>query len=753
MALAWAAVAWATGLSLAPVVGMPVHAWVIQAFAAVACCILFRRARPYLRLFALLSVLFLGAARAQASEVRAHTSTVAAFNDLPIVFKLRGVVVEPPTTRGRTTRAVIEAEALTREAADTWRDVDGRVQLETREVVGLEYGDLVLVRGWMATPENMPGFPQQDYLAQQGVFSLMRAVRVDRLAVDQASPVLGFFYRVRARALEVFARSLPAEEASLVSGVVLGADESMPQSMREAFAQTGTTHILAVSGFNVSLVAGTVTAVLGRWLGARRGAISSAVAIGAYTLLVGAEPSAVRAALMSGLAILAKRLGRTGSAVAFLAATAILMTAATPALIADIGFQLSFAATIGLVFVAEPLEFFALRAFGVGEARRPPPALLSILREAVLLTLAAQFATLPLLAFHFGRVPLTALPANFLILPVQPALMSLGGLAALTGMVWMPAGQVFAWMAWPFAAFTLRVVELASRLPGASLAVGPMSAASLAAAYGLMGAGLLLASRIRLKANRRPAVSPWVATAILAVLTAFVWRLGLDAPEGALRATLYSSGDVLIETPSGRFILVRPASASLVPVTELGRRLPLVRRSLDWIVLPTESSVEGYAAGGAGPRLLPTGIVSNGSAPELYGWPPGVKPPRLVTAQQGLRWDLGQGATLELLAISREGAAFRLMYGRARWILLAGFSLDSMEQADLAGVTAILADSPARLATIDASTPAVWISAVGGEGLPAAPSVEGVYSTALSGWIELRTDGYLMRAEAEQDGR
>ena len=752
MTLAWAAVGWALGLALAPIVNLPVWNWLVQASAAAACALVFRKHPGYPRWFVAIALIYLGAARAQVALPRPDDSTVAAYNDLPVRLEVRGVVVEPPALQGRTIRVRMEAEAVSRQDAKAWRDVRGWLLLQTNEPVELHYGDRVQATGWLVSPLNTPDFPQADLLAREGVFSVLRAVHVDRLAEGQAHPLLGFLYLVRNRSLQVFASTLPPEEAALVSGVVLGADESMPLHLRQIFAQTGTTHILAVSGFNVALVAGTVTAVFGRWLGARRGAWASAAAIATYTLLVGAEPSAVRAALMAGLALLARRLGRQGNAVTALAATGILMTGLTPSLITDIGFQLSFAATIGLVFFAEPLEILVLNAASGAGPQRPSRPVVALLREVVLLTLAAQLATLPLLAYHFGRVPVAALPANFLILPVQPALMSLGGLTAILGMVWLPAGQVVAWLAWPFAAFTLRVVEVAAQLPGASLSLGPVSPWSVLASYILLAGGMVLWSRAKLRAaGLLSTLSSWAGVVALAVVTTFIWKAGLDAPDGYLHATLFPSGDVLIQSPTGRFVLVRPAEPGVLPSGDLGRRVPLTSNPLDWILLPTADSADAYLAGRPDDRFLPRGILYHGSAPRISAPTGAVRLPDLHSAQVGAGLELGAGARLEILALSDQGATLRLSLGRARVLVLAGSGLDSVGAADLAGASAILSDSLTRLGPVPSGL-SPWMMAAGGGTLVSTPresSAPFVYAAARFGWIDLRTDGEHLWVEVE----
>jgi len=181
--------------------------------------------------------------------------------------------------------------------------------------------------------------------------------------------------------------------------------------------------------------------------------------IAVYTVLVGAGASVVRAALMAGLALTAQRLGRQGDALAGLGAAGIGMTLVHPYTLWDVGFQLSFGATLGLVMYAEPLNAALIRLLSLKMTGERATRIAGPVGEYALFTLAAQVTTLPLTAAYFHRLSLVALIANPVVLPAQPAVMVLGGLATLAGTVCLPLGRPLAWMAWPVVAYTNRVVE------------------------------------------------------------------------------------------------------------------------------------------------------------------------------------------------------------------------------------------------------------------------------------------------------
>src|SRR3972149_6215029 len=217
------------------------------------------------------------------------------------------------------------------------------------------YGDGSRATGRLETPPVFEDFSYREYLARQGVYSLMSRAEVTRMAAGQAGPLLRAVFALRQRGLRVVHALFPEPEASLLAGILLGVESGIHPELRQAFNDTGTTHIIAISGFNITLLAGLVVSLFGRWLGPRRGAVAAGIAIAIYALMVGADPAVIRAAIMGGLALTARLLGRQTHAMASLGAAALAMTALNPLILWDVGFQLSFAATLGLVLYADPI--------------------------------------------------------------------------------------------------------------------------------------------------------------------------------------------------------------------------------------------------------------------------------------------------------------------------------------------------------------------------------------------------------------
>ncbi len=226
-----------------------------------------------------------------------------------------------------------------------------------------------------------------------------------------------------------------------------------------------------------------------RLLGRRKGAVAAVIGIVLYTILVGASASVVRAAIMGGLSIFALQLGRRQNGFTTLAFTAAAMNVANPNVLWDVGFQLSFAATLGLVLFAQPFQEGVTRLLSRRLPAQTAAKVGGLVAAFVLLTLAAQLTTLPIMAYQFGTISLVSLLANPFVLPVQPAVMVLGGLALLLSYIYMPLGQLAGWIAWPFAAYTNRAVEFFNTLPHGVIVLGQFSSCSSSCGMSLSSYG------------------------------------------------------------------------------------------------------------------------------------------------------------------------------------------------------------------------------------------------------------------------
>jgi len=777
MTLFWLGTAWLVGIAAGHVGGLMVWQWMVLAALSLAASFVFRRERFWRWLFACMAVATLGAARLQAGVKDLDPEHIAAHNDSGRYLSITGVIVDFPDVRDSYVGLRVEVESVDA----TWEGSEsshGLVLVRAPRFAEYTYGDRVRVSGFLDTPPDFEDFSYREYLARQGVHSLMNRATVERMASRQANPFLQLIFDYRSRALETVYALFPDPEASLLAGILLGVESGIPQDVRDEFNATGTTHIIAISGFNITIIAGLFISMFGRWLGARKGAIAAGIAILIYTLLVGADAAVVRAAIMGGLALMARRLGREGDALTALAASAVLMTLINPLVLWDVGFQLSFAATLGLMLYGERLHEAFVSFSSRWLAPKKAEQLARPVSEFALFTLAAQVTVLPLMALYFNRFSVVSVLANPAILPVQPAVMVLGGLAVILGSIWLPLGRLLALIAWPAPAFTIRVVSFFARWPAASIALGQVGWLAIAGFYLLLFAATIWS---RLPPERRLSlprvrIRAMTGLTILVVLTTLSWKAAAGRPDGRLHIAVLDVGEgdaVLIESPDGRYVLVDGGGSPMALADSLGRRLPLLNRRLEWIVVATTGEEHVGGLTGIAERYRVESVLLAG--------PPGGSPYRrlleelnqagvpIINAEAGMALDLGAGAWLRVVAVGANGAVLRVEYGKVRVLLCPGADpelISAMMREGMVGAVSavLLADGgyvavnpPAWLRTLDPLVTLISLEAGNRDGLPAPEvlqALEGrtVLRTDHHGWIALASDGERLWVEVERQG-
>jgi competence protein ComEC len=284
-------------------------------------------------------------------------------------------------------------------------------------------------------------FRYDTYLARQDIWSVCQNPSVTREAGRSGNFLLHVILEFKLRVNEQLAKLWNEPQASFMAGLLYGSRSSLPQSLTDNFSRTGVSHIIAVSGFNITII-GTVLGTLFVALGiSRKKAFWWILGIiFLFVLFSGASSSVVRAGIMGSLVLVARRLGRMSRIGNVLIGTAALMTLLNPyVLVWDVGFQLSFLATIGLVYISPLFE-------KIVPTVKSPDWLIG-LSETLLATLSAIIATLPLILFQFGRLSIVAPLVNVLVLWAVPWLMLLGFLALLLSCLYFPLGQGVAWLA------------------------------------------------------------------------------------------------------------------------------------------------------------------------------------------------------------------------------------------------------------------------------------------------------------------
>lgn len=299
--------------------------------------------------------------------------------------------------------------------------------------------------------------------------------------------VLAVISPIRQNLIALFQKTLPPVSASLLLGIVFGIDAGMPQDFVKAIRATGVAHVIAASGMNVTMVAGFLAMFFGFFLKRQLALILSILGICFYALLAGAEPSILRASIMGALSFTAQMLGRQTLALYSLFLAGYTMLFASPQLLFDVGFQLSFFATLGLVLL-RPL--FNRREWIRMILTR------SVIGEEIATTISAQIATMPILLANFGNYSLWSILVNGLVLWTIPTLMVLGGLGAVLGMLFEPLGKLSLYLSYPFLIYFREVVVRFAKM-GAVAAVADFPWQLGVGYYLVLGAVLILLRKQR----------------------------------------------------------------------------------------------------------------------------------------------------------------------------------------------------------------------------------------------------------------
>lgn len=780
MTVLYLAVSWLTGIYLASFLQAPGWALQLAVASPLAITLLWwpdRRVRvgASCALF-----LLLGALRYQAATPSFDEGDLAYYNGRGQVT-VTGVVVEQPDVRERYVNLRMASGHL--ELADEGRDVSGLVLVQTARYPSYTYGDKLEIRGEIQTPPEYEDFSYRDYLARQGIYSMMRRSQITLLSRGHGDPFHRTVFALKERFQVTIARLFPEPSASLLTGILLGIETGIPNSLMEEFNETSTTHIIAISGFNIAIVAGAIGLFTRRFLGIYKSALVSIPAILLYTVLVGADAAVVRAAVMGGLALLAIIAGRQTYALASLAFAALLMTLWNPLLLWDIGFELSFAATLGLVLLVPPMEEGFRAVLSRVLSQETTQAAVRLLSEPLIVTLAAQLAVWPITIYYFHRFSLISPLSNFLVIPAQPGVMMIGGLATVLGSIHPYLGRPVSWVAWLFLSYTIAVVQGTARLPLTSVELGNFSAGAMWLYYGIL-ATITLAATQRAPRPREiwqrvsQGLSTKLAVGLLSLLVILAWVAALEMPDGRLHVLFFDVGQgdaILVECPSGQQILVDGGPSPVALLSNLGSEMPFWDRSLDLVVLthPQEDHITGLVD--VLGRYEVDQVLGSGQecdTPTCAAWKQLIEEKQIPfrRAEQGMRIDLGQGAWLHVLHppgtllagtssdVNNNSVVLRLQYGRLS-VLLTGDIEQEGEQALLASgqpLNSLVlkvphhgAENALTLPFLQAANPQVAVISVGADnrfGHPAELTLEKLqdiptYRTDRHGNIELITDG------------
>lgn len=436
------AIGWLIGIGLTGSFNVPLPWWLIVATVALVGLPFDRSSQRWLALSVLCCAL--GGVRFHVAQPLIGPQHIERWADTDHLT-LVGYVAEEPRRDDRGQQLVLEVTHT--RTSERFVMTEGRVLVRVPPYPPFYPGDRLWLEGDLsrpATAQRVGEFDYRAYLARRNIFVLMHRPTVIR-QLDKPVTNWGIkqISQFREHCRQIILRLLPEPQAALAIGILLGIQAGLPETTRTAFAATGTSHILVVSGWNFSIAAAALAALArllrlppwpAFWL--------SLAIMWIYAGFTGASAAVIRAAMMAILALLARTADRQSEPWRLLLAACWLLTLINPQTLWDLGFQLSALATASLFAFGKPVDHW------LGMIRWPCHPVVGAIREALGATLAAQVLTLPLMLYHFGNLSLIAPLANIVIVPVVPFAMLFGGCALLGGLVWLPLGQWLALGAW-----------------------------------------------------------------------------------------------------------------------------------------------------------------------------------------------------------------------------------------------------------------------------------------------------------------
>jgi len=391
-------------------------------------------------------------------------------------ISVEGFVSDEPDERDLHTNIVVNLEYARN--GEELVSVNGRMIASVERFPEWKYGDRVLLSGEIRKPENFADedtgriFNYIGFLGKDGIAYQMFYPEVELVGVGDGSFIKEKLFAFKHALLDRVGRVLPEPHASLLAGIVLGAKQSLGTELLDDFRTTGIIHIVVLSGYNVTIVAESIMRFFA-FLPFAASLLFGAGSIVLFAIMTGAGATVVRASTMALLVVLARATGRVYEIKRALFIAGFLMVMQNPKiLVFDVSFQLSFVATIGLIYAAPIVEkhiLFLTDRLG--------------LRKIAAATIATQIFVLPLLLYHVGTLSLAALPVNLLVLFVVPAVMFFGFLAGMLGFVHFVPSMAVGVAAYILLEYILLIVTFFAQIPLASVSVAYFPAVAVAIAY------------------------------------------------------------------------------------------------------------------------------------------------------------------------------------------------------------------------------------------------------------------------------
>lgn len=395
---------------------------------------------------------------------------------------IEGVIQTEVENRESNQRIILTGEKLSYLGNDY--PIDQKILVTTDFFPEYFYGDRIIASGKIKTPENFTTdigktFDYKDYLMKDSIYYTMSFADAQFINDGEGGFVKSRILSLKKHFLENIERVIPAPASGLMAGLLLGVKGSLGDKLHQAFIDTGLVHIIVLSGYNVTIIAEAVIKTLA-FASVTAGIYAGAVFIFLFAIMTGGGATIIRASIMALLALLARITGRGYEITRALLVAGVVMVFQNPyVLVFDISFQLSFLATLGLIYVTPVFEKWFQKL----------PTVFAI-REITSATFATQAFVLPFLLYKIGNLSVIAPITNVLVLSFVPATMFYGFLTGLVGFVSTVLSMPFGFIAFALLKYEITVVTLFARLPFASFTISRFPLIAMIICYIAIGYGL-----------------------------------------------------------------------------------------------------------------------------------------------------------------------------------------------------------------------------------------------------------------------
>jgi len=385
---------------------------------------------------------------------------------------LEGIVAREPDVREDTTHVYVSVE-------------DELFLVKTNRYTKVQYGDAVTVMGTLRKPEVFitelgRTFNYPKYLHARGVSYALSFSQIEVRGHEQGNRVVQTLLKGKQKFMQRIESVIPEPEVGLAEGLLLGVKQALGDELETVFRKTGIIHIVVLSGYNVTLVVIFITYILSYLLPYRMRTPFGLLAIVCFAILVGLSATVVRASIMAALILFARATGQTYAVMRALMFAGVVMIIINPYLLVyDVGFQLSFVATLGLLLVAPYID--RLLHF--------IPNFLQI-REFLTATLATQIFVMPILLYSIGEFSLVSVLVNVLVLPMVPVAMLLTFITGLVGFIFPAVAVLLGYITYLCLLYILSVATFFATVPLASVTVTAFPFVFVVLGYFVMGYGL-----------------------------------------------------------------------------------------------------------------------------------------------------------------------------------------------------------------------------------------------------------------------